>query len=42
MKIAMLGWAFINDSDDVRNTPSEPYRDLCLEVGAEAGTTRML
>ncbi|AKB24191.1 UDP-N-acetyl-D-mannosaminuronate dehydrogenase [Methanosarcina sp. MTP4] len=31
----MLGWAFINDSDDARNTPSEPYRDLCLQVGAE-------
>ncbi|MDD3042729.1 MAG: nucleotide sugar dehydrogenase, partial [Methanosarcinaceae archaeon] len=34
-KIAMLGWAFINDSDDARNTPSEPYRELCLEAGAE-------
>ena len=34
-KIAMLGWAFINDSDDARNTPSEPFRELCLEAGAE-------
>ncbi len=34
-KIAMLGWAFINDSDDARNAPSEPYRDLCLQAGAE-------
>ncbi|HEY3362103.1 MAG TPA: nucleotide sugar dehydrogenase [Methanosarcina sp.] len=33
-KIAMLGWAFIRDSDDARNTPSEPYRDLCLKAGA--------
>lgn len=33
-KIAMLGWAFIRDSDDARNTPSEPYRDLCLKEGA--------
>ncbi|MCQ1535111.1 nucleotide sugar dehydrogenase [Methanosarcina sp. KYL-1] len=34
-KIAMLGWAFIKDSDDARNTPSEPFRDLCLEAGAK-------
>nr|WP_304364414.1 nucleotide sugar dehydrogenase [Methanosarcina sp. KYL-1] len=34
-KIAMLGWAFIRDSDDARNTPSEPYRDLCMDAGAE-------
>lgn len=34
-KIAMLGWAFINDSDDARNPPSEPYRDLVLEAGAD-------
>jgi UDP-N-acetyl-D-mannosaminuronic acid dehydrogenase len=33
-KVAILGWAFINDSDDARNTPSELYRDLLLEVGA--------
>jgi len=34
-KIAVLGWAFINDSDDARNPPSELYRDLLLEAGAE-------
>ncbi|MDE4907369.1 nucleotide sugar dehydrogenase [Methanogenium marinum] len=34
-KIAMLGWAFLNNSDDARNTPSEVYRDLCLGEGAE-------
>jgi UDP-N-acetyl-D-mannosaminuronic acid dehydrogenase len=34
-KIALLGWAFINDSDDARNPPSEPYRDLLIEAGAE-------
>ena len=34
-KIAILGWAFINDSDDARNPPSELYRDLLLEAGAE-------
>ncbi|HUL39436.1 MAG TPA: nucleotide sugar dehydrogenase [Methanomassiliicoccales archaeon] len=34
-KIALLGWAFINDSDDARNPPSEPYLDLLLEAGIE-------
>ncbi|WP_440952487.1 nucleotide sugar dehydrogenase [Methanococcoides sp. FTZ1] len=33
-KIAILGWAFINDSDDARNPPSEPYRDLLINEGA--------
>ncbi|HOI69458.1 MAG TPA: nucleotide sugar dehydrogenase [Methanothrix sp.] len=34
-KAAILGWAFINDSDDARNTPSEAYRDLLIGAGAE-------
>jgi UDP-N-acetyl-D-mannosaminuronic acid dehydrogenase len=34
-RVAILGWAFLPDSDDTRNTPSEPYRDLLLEGGAE-------
>jgi UDP-N-acetyl-D-mannosaminuronic acid dehydrogenase len=34
-KIAILGWAFIHDSDDARNPPSEPYRDFLLEAGTE-------
>ncbi|MEZ5336525.1 MAG: UDP binding domain-containing protein [Methanolobus sp.] len=34
-KIAMLGWAFINDSDDARNPPSEPFRDIVIDAGAE-------
>jgi UDP-N-acetyl-D-mannosaminuronic acid dehydrogenase len=34
-KIALLGWAFINDSDDARNPPSEPYRDLLIQAGAQ-------
>jgi UDP-N-acetyl-D-mannosaminuronic acid dehydrogenase len=34
-KIAILGWAFLNNSDDARNTPSEVYRDLCLAESAE-------
>lgn len=33
-KVALLGWAFINDSDDARNTPAEPYRELMLKAGA--------
>ncbi|NOR48565.1 MAG: nucleotide sugar dehydrogenase, partial [Methanosarcinaceae archaeon] len=32
-KVAILGWAFLNDSDDARNPPSEPYRDLLLDSG---------
>ncbi|MGB4280032.1 MAG: nucleotide sugar dehydrogenase, partial [Methanoculleus sp.] len=34
-KIALLGWAFINDSDDARNTPAEPFRDAALAAGAD-------
>ncbi|NPE31614.1 nucleotide sugar dehydrogenase [Methanococcoides sp. SA1] len=34
-KVAILGWAFINDSDDARNPPSEPYRSLLIDSGAE-------
>jgi len=33
-KIALLGWAFLANSDDTRNTPSEPYRDDLLTAGA--------
>jgi len=33
-KVALLGWAFINDSDDARNTPAEPFRDAVLAAGA--------
>lgn len=33
-KIALLGWAFINNSDDTRNTPSEPYFDMADKDGA--------
>lgn len=32
-KVAILGWAFLNDSDDARNPPSEPYRDMLLDSG---------
>ena len=32
--IALLGWAFLANSDDTRNTPSEPFRDLLLQEGA--------
>jgi len=34
-KVAMLGWAFLANSDDTRNTPSEPFRNACIRAGAE-------
>ncbi|NYT06403.1 MAG: nucleotide sugar dehydrogenase [Methanomicrobiales archaeon] len=34
-KIAILGWAFIRNSDDYRNTPSEVYRDLAVRAAAK-------
>ncbi len=34
-RVAMLGWAFIGNSDDARNPPSEPFRDLLVANGAE-------
>lgn len=34
-KIALLGWAFINNSDDARNTPSEIYHKAMIQKGAE-------
>jgi UDP-N-acetyl-D-mannosaminuronic acid dehydrogenase len=34
-KVAILGWAFLANSDDTRNTPAEPYRDLLIKAGAE-------
>lgn len=32
-KIALLGWAFIANSDDARNTPAELFRDLVIDDG---------
>ena len=34
-KIALLGWAFLNNSDDMRNTPSEPYYNMVRKAGAK-------
>ncbi|MDG6250487.1 UDP binding domain-containing protein, partial [Methanocalculus sp.] len=34
-RIALLGWAFINDSDDARNSPSEPFYQAATAAGAE-------
>jgi UDP-N-acetyl-D-mannosaminuronic acid dehydrogenase len=34
-KIALLGWAFLANSDDARNTPSEIFRNLALDGGAQ-------
>ncbi len=39
-KIALLGWAFLSNSDDTRNTPSEPYRDALIAEGADGGSPR--
>jgi UDP-N-acetyl-D-mannosaminuronic acid dehydrogenase len=33
-RVAIFGWAFLSDSDDARNTPSEPYRDDLICAGA--------
>lgn len=33
-KIALLGWAFLANSDDIRNTPSEPYYEMLKKEGA--------
>lgn len=33
-RVAILGWAFLSNSDDARNTPSEPYRDDLICAGA--------
>jgi len=35
-KVAILGWAFLANSDDTRNTPAEPYRDQLIQAGATA------
>jgi UDP-N-acetyl-D-mannosaminuronic acid dehydrogenase len=32
-KVALLGWAFLSDSDDARNTPSEAYKKLLINAG---------
>jgi UDP-N-acetyl-D-mannosaminuronic acid dehydrogenase len=34
-KVALLGWAFLANSDDARDTPAEIYYRLCKETGAE-------
>jgi UDP-N-acetyl-D-mannosaminuronic acid dehydrogenase len=33
-EVAILGWAFLANSDDTRNTPAEPYRDDLIKAGA--------
>lgn len=34
-KIALLGWAFLGNSDDARDPPSELFYDLAVEAGAK-------
>jgi len=35
IKVAILGWAFLANSDDARDTPSEIYYRLCKDAGAD-------
>ncbi|HPP77913.1 nucleotide sugar dehydrogenase [Methanospirillum sp.] len=34
-KIGLLGWSFLSNTDDARNTPAEPFYNLCKEAGAD-------
>jgi UDP-N-acetyl-D-mannosaminuronic acid dehydrogenase len=34
-RVAILGWSFLANTDDARNTPAEPYNDLCIRNGAK-------
>jgi UDP-N-acetyl-D-mannosaminuronic acid dehydrogenase len=34
-KVAILGWAFINNTDDTRNSPSDTYRDMMIKAGSK-------
>jgi len=34
-KVTVLGWAFLSNTDDTRNTPSEPFRNACIREGAQ-------
>jgi len=33
-KVTILGWAFLSNTDDARNTPSEPFRNDLIHDGA--------
>lgn len=33
-KVALLGWSFLANTDDARNTPSEVFYNRCIETGA--------
>lgn len=33
--IALLGWSFLANTDDARNTPAEPFFEICKEAGAD-------
>ena len=33
-KVTILGWAFLSNTDDARNTPSEPFHDDLIHDGA--------
>ena len=37
--IALLSRAFINDSDDARKTPAEPFFEMAKAAGGRSGCT---
>ncbi len=41
-KVAILGWAFLANSDDTRNTPSEPFRDSLYQRRFNSDRSRSL
>ena len=34
-KVALLGWSFLANTDDARNTPAEPFYQLCKDAGVD-------
>lgn len=34
-KVALLGWSFLPNTDDSRNTPAEPFWERCVHAGVD-------
>ena len=34
-RVALLGWSFLPNTDDSRNTPAEPFWNLCVNAGSD-------